>query len=265
MAPTLTVYGIQGSLKYGLYELFKPLVKLELLSNGLALDNIWIFMIASAFAESIASSTLSPFEASRIRMVSSPGYATSIQACVQKMIKDDGLQSLFAGLPAILLKNVPYTVVQLSSFELFTTFVYGKLSALGRSYLIYPLFFDDRPLLFLLFHSIGLTKTEALHYQVEITIICAWVAAFFATLASQPGDSLLSAVNKAKKQSISSENGNIQASKQSLVGLAKSLGFSGLYRGLKARLIHVSFIVVIQLTAYDYIKQLCGIPATGFH
>lgn len=133
MAPTLIGYWIQGSLKYGLYELFKPLVKLELLSNGIALDGIWIFMIASAFAESIASSTLSPFEASRIRMVSSPSYADSIQACVSRMVAEDGPKSLFAGLPAILLKNVPYTVVQLSTFELFTTFVYSKLASLGMT------------------------------------------------------------------------------------------------------------------------------------
>lgn len=112
---------------------------------------------------------------------------------------------------------------------------------------------------------LGYTSTEALHYQIIITIVCALVAAFLATLASQPGDSLLSAVNKAKKSADGSTDGKGEVPERNLLKLAKSLGFSGLYRGLSARMLHVAFIVVIQLTAYDYIKQLCGIPATGFH
>lgn len=115
---------------------------------------------------------------------------------------------------------------------------------------------------------IGYSSSEALHYQVIITIACALVAAFMATLASQPGDSLLSAINKVKRVTSATDtadNSTSNSEQQNLLSLAKSLGISGLYRGLNARLLHVSFIVVIQLTAYDYIKQLCGIPATGFH
>ena len=44
---------------------------------------------------------------------------------------------------------------------------------------------------------------------------------------------------------------------------AKKLGFLGLYRGTKARLLQMSIIVVIQFLVYDFIKQLCGIPPTG--
>ena len=43
------------------------------------------------------------------------------------------------------------------------------------------------------------------------------------------------------------------------------LGFIGLFKGLQARLIHVIFIVVIQLLIYDSVKQFVGIPVTGFH
>lgn len=46
---------------------------------------------------------------------------------------------------------------------------------------------------------------------------------------------------------------------------AAELGLAGLFTGTKARLLHVSVIVVVQLLVYDYIKQLCGIPPTGSH
>jgi len=42
-------------------------------------------------------------------------------------------------------------------------------------------------------------------------------------------------------------------------------GLKGLFVGMQARLLHVSFFVSVQLLVYDYVKQLCGIPATGLH
>ena len=43
------------------------------------------------------------------------------------------------------------------------------------------------------------------------------------------------------------------------------LGLAGLYKGTKARLVHVAVIVVTQLLVYDFIKSLCGLPVTGQH
>jgi solute carrier family 25 phosphate transporter 3 len=97
---------------------------------------------------------------------------------------------------------------------------------------------------------------EALHYQVQITTVSALIAAVLGTLASQPGDVILSAVN-------SNTTGGSMSTL--IVQAAKQLGVSGMFRGIQARLVHVASIVVIQLLVYDYVKQLCGIPATGFH
>lgn len=136
LLPTMVGYFTQGSLKYGFYEIFKPIIKTSLLGAGFALDNVYIFMIAGALAELIGSSTLSPFEAARIRLVSDSKYAENTFACVGKMITEEGWISLFLGLPALLLKNVPYSMVQLSSFEFFTTTVYTKLNEAGESCLL---------------------------------------------------------------------------------------------------------------------------------
>jgi hypothetical protein len=64
MGPTLVGYAIQGSLKYGFYEIFKPFSNNFL--HSLNVDNQLIaFGLASLLAETIGSTFLTPFEASR--------------------------------------------------------------------------------------------------------------------------------------------------------------------------------------------------------
>jgi solute carrier family 25 phosphate transporter 3 len=131
-------------MKYGFYEFFKPLVKTALLEHGVSLNSIYIFMIAGALAETIGSSVLCPFEAARIRIVSNPAFASSVFECVQKMVSKESPLSLFVGLPAILLKNVPYSLVQLSFFEFITGFIYSKLAEFGKNEMFLILSWDPK-------------------------------------------------------------------------------------------------------------------------
>ena len=117
--PTLIGYLIQGSLKYGFYEVFKPIVKAQLALSGVGVgvdselgNKVLGFMIAGACAELIGSTFLAPFEAARIRLVANPTFASGIVGCLNRMIEEETPTSLFLGLPAILSKQVPYTVVQ---------------------------------------------------------------------------------------------------------------------------------------------------------
>ena len=45
--------------------------------------------------------------------------------------------------------------------------------------------------------------------------------------------------------------------------LAVEGGLPALFRGLRARLMHVISIIWVQLIVYDQTKQLLGLPATG--
>ena len=127
---------------------------------------------------------------------------------------------------------------------------------------------------------IGLSSSEALQYKYLITTSSAVVAAIISSIISQPGDTLLSFVNKnAKSNNIlmsrtvskdiddSSSGGEIKKlnALSIIYDTSMELGMKGLFMGLKARLIHVIFIVVIQLLIYDSVKQIVGIPVTGFH
>ena len=134
--PTLIGYLIQGSLKYGFYEVFKPIVKAQMALAGAGVDSdlgnkVLGFMLAGACAEFIGSSFLAPFEAARIRLVANPSFAPGIVGCLNRMVEEETATSLFLGLPAILSKMIPYTVVQLSTYEVLTSSAYGYLAASG--------------------------------------------------------------------------------------------------------------------------------------
>ena len=247
LGPTLLGYAVQGSLKYGFYELFKTQLLGQLHFAPGEAAPVLVLMLAGASAEVIGSTFLSPFEAARIRLVANPGFAPGLFECLRRISADEGKAALFFGLPAILAKQVPYTVIQLSSFESFSAALSGKLS--------------DR---------------------LTISVAAALAAAFLSSLASQPGDTLLSIVNKTARSSCAAKpattaSGTADAvdvvaatstSPSALTIIAEAvneLGLQGLFRGTRERLVHVAVIVVTQLLIYDTIKAALGIPIAGGH
>ena len=74
-------------------------------------------------------------------------------------------------------------------------------------------------------------------------------AAVLSTLASQPGDAILSEVSRGG-----------QGGDASIRGAVSHLGLSGLARGLPARLVQVGVIVTVQLILYDTLKHAFGVP-----
>ena len=150
----------------------------------------------------------------------------------------------------MLTRNVPYTMVQLSTFELLTRTIYSNMS------------------------QAGVTTEHLADFKFMITASSALVAAFFSTIASQPGDTLLSIVNRESRvqkeeeqygdgvvlsQTPSPKTGPLTA----LTATIQELGLQGLYKGTKARMLHIAVMLVIQLVVYDYIKLALGIAVTG--
>ena len=176
--PTFIGFSIQGAFKYGFFEVFKPLVKTIIIAYHMNQDNtlfsndnnddtvlslfslsqidvISILIVSAASAELIGSFFLTPFEAVRIRQVSTTSATATTtntdqqqqqqQQVNQKsdiitftntIITNEGLSSLFLGLPAIMLKAIPYTAVQLSCFELCSTSFYQTLFDSGNMIII---------------------------------------------------------------------------------------------------------------------------------
>ena len=199
-------------------------------------NTILLLITAAAAAETIGSSTLTPFEAARIRLVDNPDYANGLQGALTKMVEDEGFSGLFSSLIPILTRNVPYTMIQLSLFETVTRAIYTELANEGI--------------------------TDAGVYKFAITAIGASIAAVFATLFSQPGDVLLTRFNQ-KMNSERTPQTLLRGPVNTMVEGIQELGISGLFVGTKARLLQLYAIVVTQLLVYDSIKIAFGILPTG--
>ena len=72
---------------------------------------------------------LAPFDAVRIRTVSQPDYAENIFGVVTRMVKEEGLSSLFSAVPVWFVKEIPYNVFKFLVFDTSTEFMYEAYPA----------------------------------------------------------------------------------------------------------------------------------------
>jgi len=193
------------------------------------------FLLASVVAGAVASVVLCPCEDARIRMVSDPLFAVGLMDALVKLHREDGVLALFAGLNAMLAKQIPYTMSKQVSFDVLTSFLYKFVAALALS--------DQQ-------------ECDA-QTRLAITFGAAALTSVLSCVASQPGDVILTETYKAHggDAGIGAISGRIW----------RTQGLGGFFTGLKARQAHVGGIITSQLAIYDYVKQACGLAATGSH
>jgi solute carrier family 25 phosphate transporter 3 len=228
LGPTFVGYGLEGGLKFGAYESFKVIFA-----------NLWAtpfynLLTASVVAGSIAAIILCPMEEVRIKMVEKSSWKhETLLSGLLRIVKEHGLLSPFAGLPAMLSKQVPYTMGKQVSFDL--------ISRTMRK-LIATMFGEER---------VG-------DLAWLVSVCSAFVTSIIACICSQPGDMILTATYKAGR-----------GEKKDFLSVARRIhdqgGLAGFFLGLQARLAHVAVIITTQLTAYDGVKALLGLPVTGAH
>ena len=103
--PTATGYFIQGAFKFGGYEFFKK-QSINLIGLETATQNrLAVYSVSSACAEFFASVALCPLEATRIRLVSQPGFAKGLVGGFSKIAKNEGLGGFYSGFGPILFKQ----------------------------------------------------------------------------------------------------------------------------------------------------------------
>jgi len=228
LGPTVVGYGIEGAMKFGVYEVMKPVM-----SNILKGDTTAAYIAASVIAGAVASVLLCPMESARIRIVTDPEYkGMGLIQSLPKLINEGGFLNLFGGIYAMLSKQVPYTMAKQVSFDIVAGLLYSFLATKKE----------------------GSINVDDLKWVVSV--ISAFVASLFACISSQPGDMILTETYKG-----ASQNGFF-----GVVGnIYNKGGFGGFFTGTGARIIHVSTIITSQLVIYDIVKQMLGLPATGSH
>ncbi|KAI8992488.1 mitochondrial carrier domain-containing protein [Pilobolus umbonatus] len=227
--PTAAGYFLQGAFKFGGYEFFKKTF-IELVGIEKASENrTAIYLGSAAIAEFFADVALCPLEATRIRLVSQPTFASGLIGGFSKILKEEGvLKGFYSGFGPILLKQVPYTMAKFVVFE-------RAAEAFVK--------------------SMGVPKDEILPSTMTgINLASGVIAGTVAAIVSQPADTLLSKINKQK--------GAVGESLTSrLIGMAGQLGVKGLFLGLGPRIVMVATLTSFQFAIYGDIKRVLG--ATG--
>lgn len=111
LGPTLVGYGIEGALKFGVYEITKPLVVVAFMKlNASGEAGMFPFLIASILAGAVASLILVPMESTRIRMVTDPEFeGVGLLGGLSKLVEEAGVaQTLSLGMGAMLAKQVSF-------------------------------------------------------------------------------------------------------------------------------------------------------------
>lgn len=231
-------YGLQGTCKFGFYELFKE--KIFKAYNKYNVENsstnkLLALLASSTVAEVVASCALCPLEATRIYMICNPEIAKSgLFHCMKLIAKQSGLNGLYKGIWMILLKQVPYTCCKLAGYDI----IHHNLLKIKERILLNQ--YDD---------------SEDIKVQDDfiIQISSGAMAGVLASVISQPADVLLSRVCG---RNLNSAECLIINGPLGLIDVMRDIGLKGLYAGLQPRALMVGLMTSVQFLIYERMKVL---------
>jgi len=223
LGATFFGYLVQGGCKYGGFETFKHFSGG---SGGHA--NIAQLLLAATVAESIGSFALVPFERARVKIVESEAYARekSLPTAVGEEL-DAFLNDIGESLVPVYLKMIPYTAVQLVSYDVLVNGLKGTLGVYGGEEGNGELFFALR-------------------------LMSAIIAGVLATVASQPGDTIMT------RRYCKDDEGEKEECEE-VFDDDDNNAFLGLFVGLRQRIPMTVLIVVTQLITVDFVKDSLGV------
>ncbi|KAJ6553659.1 mitochondrial carrier domain-containing protein [Mycena sp. CBHHK59/15] len=221
--PTFAGYFLQGAFKFGGYELFKQQAINVLGVESATQNRTAVYLASSALAEFFADIALCPLEATRIRLVSQPTFASGLVGGFGKILKTEGVSAFYSGFGPILFKQVPYTMAKFVVFEKVSELAFAHLDKAAMSDL----------------------------QQTGVNLGSGLIAGLAAAIVSQPADTMLSKINKTK--GLPGE-GTVTR----LIKIAGELGLRGSYAGIGTRLFMVGGLTAGQFAIYGDIKKALG-------
>jgi len=220
-APTLFGYSAQGLFKFGLYEVFKVKYAELLGEENTYVYRTGLFLAASASAEFFADIALAPFEAAKVKIQTTAGFANTLREAAPKMWADEGINAFYKGLVPLWMRQIPYTMMKFACFEKTVELLYHHVVPKPRA---------------------ECSKGE----QLIVTFAAGYIAGVFCAIVSHPADVVVSKLNQAKGSSA--------------LDVAKKLGFMGMWNGLTPRIIMIGTLTALQWFIYDGVKVALQIP-----
>lgn len=233
LGPTVVGYFIQGFFKFGGVELIK--VKA---TEAMGTRKAWeyrlpIYLGAAAAAEFVADVFLCPLEATRIRLVSNPTYASGLMSAVPKILKQEGvIRGFYSGFMPILFKQIPYTMAK------FAVQGYAAEKITG---------------------ALGLKAADMSEAtKMGVSLSSGVIAGVAAAVISHPADSLLSMVNKEGAGGTGSVGSRLK-------NLFLEAGFKKLFlNGLGPRCVMIGTLTAGQFAIYDSVMVMTGASKFNF-
>jgi len=232
--PTLAGYSIQGLGKFGFYEIFKhEFSEIAGHENAITYRDL-VYACASACAEFIPDIGLSPFEAVKVRVQTSPKYASGLLDGFPKMLREEGIGSFYATIGPLWARQIPYTIIKFVAFERIAETIYKLL---------------PKP------------KSEMSYIeQLGVIFTSGYLAGILCGAVSHPADTMVSKINKLKTDgTIFQKMGIIYSGTKDAPGI----GFSGLWGGFWPRVIMIGTLTGLQWAIYGAFKAQVGLPTPG--
>jgi len=234
LGPTVVGYFIQGWFKFGGVEFFKIQFAKNLGDEKAWNNKTAIYLASSAMAEFIADIFLCPLEATRIRLVSQPTFASGLISGAGRLMAEEGiLRGFYSGFGPILMKQIPYTM--------------AKFAVQGEA--------ADR-----IAASMGKTQADLTGgSKLGVALASGVIAGVCAAIISHPADTLLSKVNKAGA-------GGTGPIMTRLGRIASEIGFVKLCTvGLGARCVMIGTLTAGQFLLFDLVMDMTGAEKFHFH
>ena len=219
-APTLIGYSMQGTCKFGFYEIFKNTYSQLLGEEGAYNNQVVLYLAASASAEFFADIALCPMEAVKVRIQTSD-YSSTLRDCYPRMKAEEGAGTFFKGLKPLWMRQIPYTMMKFACFEKTVVALYTYCVPKPRD---------------------QCSKSE----QLMVTFAAGYIAGVFCAIVSHPADSVVSVINKNPGRTAGD--------------ILKEMGPKGVWKGLGARIIMIGTLTALQWFIYDGVKVALRLP-----
>lgn len=225
---TAVGYLVQGGTKFAGYEFFKKtFVDMTDGPESATRNRTLIYLSASSSAEFFADVLLCPLEATRIRLVSSRGFASGLASGFVRIAREEGLRGFYSGFIPLLCKQVPYAIGQFTTHEWLNEVIFRTMGEERKARLSH-------------LESTGVELTSGIGAGVVAAVL------------SHPADTLLSQINKG--------HGGPGSATSKLVRLAREIGFKGIWSGLGPRIVMTCGLVSGQFVLYAQIKAALNAP-----
>jgi len=222
-APTAIGYSAQGLCKFGFYEVFKKIYSDMIGDENTYLYRTSLYLASSASAEFFADIALSPMEACKVRMQTSPvgTFPTTLRGAFPRIMKEEGVNGFYKSLVPLWCRQIPYTMMKFACFERTVEAIYQYVVPKPRA---------------------ECSKSE----QLVVTFAAGYIAGVFCAIVSHPADTIVSYMNKAKGSGIGDA--------------ARALGFKGMWGGLVPRIVMIGTLTALQWFIYDGVKVQLRLP-----